>query len=267
MLPAVVRVRRRRRETHDTWTLEIDPGALAFAPGHFNMLYAFGIGEIPVSISGDPGRPGTLFHTIRAVGAVSASLTRLRPGSALGLRGPYGTPWPVAECRGGDVLVIAGGLGLAPLRPAIYRLFAERASYGHIAVLYGTRSPADILYRREIERWRRRPDVDVEVTVDHADDAWRGHVGVVTKLVSRSAFDPQRAVAFVCGPEIMMRFTAGALAAVGMPAERIHLSLERNMKCAIGQCGHCQLGPVLLCRDGAVMRYDRVQPLLTEREL
>jgi len=267
MVPVLAHVRTRRRETRDTWTLAIDAGGLKFRPGQFNMLYAFGCGEIPVSVSGDPGMPGPLIHTIRAVGDVSRALTRLEPGDALGLRGPFGTAWPLAESGGNDIVVIAGGLGLAPLRPAIYRLIAERDRYGRIAVLYGTRSPQDVLFRRELEGWRRRLDVAIEVTVDHADPSWHGHVGVVTKLIGRAGFDPDHTVAFVCGPEIMMRFTAAALEAAGVAPERIHLSLERNMKCAIGQCGHCQFGPTLLCRDGAVLSYDRVSRLLTVREL
>jgi NAD(P)H-flavin reductase len=267
MLPFVARVQARRRETHDAWSLALDAGGLQFQPGQFNMLYAFGIGEVPVSVSGDPGRPGPLVHTIRAVGAVSQALTRLKPGEALGLRGPYGTAWPVAEMEGSDILVVAGGLGLAPLRPAIYRLFAERHRYGRIAVLYGTRSPADILFRRELEGWRRRLDAGIEVTVDHADASWHGNVGVVTKLIQNAAFDPDITTALVCGPEVMMRFAAGALEAAGVAPQRIYISMERNMKCAVAQCGHCQFGPSLLCRDGAVMRYDRVRALLTVREL
>jgi len=267
MVPRVARVQARRRETHDTWTLAIDAGGMAFQPGQFNMLYVFGIGEIPVSVSGDPGDAGPLLHTVRAVGDVSQAVTRLKPGDVLGLRGPYGTVWPVAESSGSDIVVVAGGLGLAPLRPAISRLLAERERYGRIAVLYGTRSPADILFRGEIERWRRRLDIAIEVTVDHADMAWHGNVGVVTKLIGRVGFDPDHAVALICGPEIMMRFTAAALETAGVAPERIFLSLERNMKCAVGQCGHCQFGPTLVCRDGAVMRYDRVRSLLTVREL
>jgi NAD(P)H-flavin reductase len=267
MVPLVARVLGRRRETRDTWSLAIDAGGLAFQPGQFNMLYAFGVGEIPVSVSGDPGAPGPLVHTVRAVGAVSQAVTRLRQGDAIGLRGPYGTAWPVADSSGSDVIVIAGGLGLAPLRPAIYRLFAARDRYGRITVLYGTRSPSDILFRREIERWRRRLDVEVAVTVDHADSLWHGHVGVVTKLLDRGAFDPEHTVALVCGPEIMMRFTASGLEAAGVAPERVFLSLERNMRCAVGQCGRCQFGPTLVCRDGPVMRYDRVRRLLTVREL
>jgi len=265
IVPAVVGVRSRRRETRDTWTLTVDTGDFAFAPGQFNMLYAFGIGEIPVSVSGDPGERGPLVHTIRAVGDVSRALTRLKRGDALGLRGPFGSAWPVAESRGRDIVVAAGGLGLAPLRPAIYHLLAERNAYGRIAVLYGSRSPDDILYRRELESWRRR--LDVEVTVDHATNSWHGNVGVVTKLIGRAGFDPDRTVAFVCGPEIMMRFTANALESAGVAPQRIYVSMERNMKCAVGQCGHCQFGPTLVCRDGPVMRYDRVNRLMLIREL
>lgn len=268
----VARVRARRRETRDTWTLTIDAGAidaggLSFRPGQFNMLYAFGIGEVPISISGDPSVAAPLIHTVRAAGAVSQALAHLRPGDPLGLRGPFGTAWPVLESQGSDLVIVAGGLGLAPLRPAIYQALAERDRYGRIVLLYGTRSPDDILFRRELERWRRRLDVEIEVTVDHAPSNWHGNVGVVTKLIGRAGFDPDHTVALLCGPEIMMRFTASALTAAGVAPERIHLSLERNMKCAVGQCGHCQFGPTLVCRDGAVMRYDRISRLLTVREL
>jgi len=266
-VPIVARIGARRRETHDTWTLAIEAAEFSFEPGQFNMLYAFGVGEIPVSLSGDPGLQGPLIHTVRAVGSASQAITRLKPGDPIGLRGPFGTAWPVGDSTGCDVVVVAGGLGLAPLRPAIYRFLAEREKYGQVVLLYGTRSPADILFRREIDRWRRRLDATIEVTVDHADAGWHGHVGVVTRLIERAAFDPDHTVALVCGPEIMMRFAANTLKAVGIAPQRIYLSLERNMKCAIGQCGHCQFGPTLICRDGAVMRYDHVQSLLTVREL
>src|ERR1019366_5279040 len=185
-----------------------------------------------------------------------------------GLRGPFGAGWPMAEAAGRDVVIIAGGLGLAPLRTAIHRLLTERARYGQVLVLYGARSPSDILFRRELQTWRRRLDVQIEVTVDHAAVSdWRGHVGVVTSLLARSSFDPANPVALVCGPEIMMRFSAAALADAGVRAEATYLSMERNMKCAIGLCGHCQFGPVFICRDGPVFRYDRIAALLRHKEL
>lgn len=270
MVPTLARVRRRRRELHDTWTLELEPedeALLAFRAGQFNMLYAFGIGEIAISISGDPARPAPLVHTIREVGKVSAALARLGPGDVVGVRGPFGSDWPVEQAAGHDVVVIAGGLGLAPLRPALYRLFAERARFGRIVLLYGTRSPTDILYPRELERWRQRLDIQLEVTVDHAGTDWHGHVGVVTGLIPHATFDPQQTVAFVCGPEIMMRFGAMALRDAGVAENAIHLSMERNMKCAIGHCGHCQLGPTFVCKDGPVFPFDRMRPLMAFKEL
>jgi NAD(P)H-flavin reductase len=268
MAPEPFRVVRRRRETRDTWTLRLEPAGgapLRFAPGQFAMLYAFGIGEVPISVSGDP--EGPLVHTVRAVGAVTEAICASRPGSVVGVRGPYGNAWPVEDAAGADVVVVAGGIGLAPLRPAIYRILRGRGDFGDVSVLYGSRTPADLLYRRELERWRGRPDLHVDVTVDSADAAWRGKVGVVPKLISGARFDPGSAVALVCGPEIMMRFAAHGLLERGLAPERIFLSMERDMKCGLGHCGHCQLGPTLICRDGPVYRYDELEPLLGVREL
>jgi NAD(P)H-flavin reductase len=269
MVPEVARVARVRRELSDVWTVEINPGAngVAFEPGQFNMLYAFGVGEAAISISGDPAKPETLVHTIRAVGRVSTALAHLKPGDALGLRGPFGRGWPVAAAVGRDVVVVAGGLGLAPLRPLLYRLFAERERHGRIILLSGARSPAEVLFRNELKRWRARLDIEVEVTVDHADPDWRGNVGVVTTLIARAAFDPSNTVAFVCGPEIMMRIAAVELEKAGVAAEAIYLSMERNMKCAIGHCGHCQFGGDFVCRDGPVATHARLGPLLALREI
>jgi NAD(P)H-flavin reductase len=268
MLPRAARVLGSRREGADVWTLDIAAdGAPPFLPGQFNMLTAFGVGEAAISMSGDPAEPGCLVHTIRAVGAVSSALTRLDAGDLLGLRGPFGTGWPMADAEGRDVVVIAGGLGLAPLRPALYRLFAERARYGRVTLLFGARSPADILFRGEIEEWRKRLEAGIEMTVDRSDSGWRGHVGVVTTLIRRADFDPSRTVAMVCGPEVMMRFAIAALQEAGVPDEAVYLSMERNMKCAIGFCGHCQFGTVFVCRDGPVFRYDRIRSLLRVKEL
>jgi NAD(P)H-flavin reductase len=269
MTPRIARVRRRRRDGPQVWTLEIEPqeAPAAFAPGQVYMLTAFGVGEAPISLSGDPADTRRLVHTIRAVGPVSSALTRLGPGDPIGLRGPYGVGWPMAEADGRDVVIVAGGLGLAPLRPALYRLLAERSRYGKIALLCGARSPADILFRHELESWRRRLDTEVAVTVDHADSNWRGHVGVVTALIARAAFDPLHAIALVCGPEIMMRFAIAALCDAGLEDQSVYLSMERNMKCAVGFCGHCQFGTVFVCRDGPVFRYDRVRALLALKEI
>jgi NAD(P)H-flavin reductase len=270
MAPRIARVRHRRRDGPDVWTLDIEPEgaeAGAFVPGQFNMLTIFGVGEAPISMSGDPADPVRLVHTIRALGPVSTALARLGLGEPVGLRGPFGAGWPMDEVAGRDVVVVAGGLGLAPLRPALYRLLAERRRYGKIALLYGARGPDEILFRRELETWRRRLDIDIEVTVDHSIGDWRGHVGVVTTLIPRAAFDPLHAIALVCGPEIMMRFAISALRDAGLAEDAIYISMERNMKCAIGFCGHCQFGPVFVCRDGPVFRLDRLRGLLTLKEI
>ncbi len=270
MLPRVARVRRRRRDGPEVWTLDIvgdEANSSAFAPGQFNMLTVFGVGEVPISVSGDPAVASPLVHTMRAVGPVSTALAALRPGAPVGIRGPFGVGWPMAEAAGRDVVIIAGGLGLAPLRPAICGLLAERIRYGQIVLLYGTRGPEEILFRRDLETWRQRLDIDIEVTVDHAFGDWRGHVGVVTTLVPRASFDPQHAIAMVCGPEIMMRFAIAALRQVGVADESIYLSMERNMKCAVGFCGHCQFSADFVCRDGPVFRYDRIGRLLALKEI
>ncbi len=271
MRPAPWRILRTSAETRDTFTLALepaDPGATyAFRPGQFNMLYTFGVGEVPISMSGPPGEGRRVIHTLRAVGPVTQTFQRLKRGEVVGLRGPYGTAWPVERATGQDVVVVAGGIGLAPLRPAIYHLLAHRPQYGRVMLLFGARTPDDILFARELENWRGRFDIDVGITVDRAQPGWHGQVGVVTTLIPRAAFDPANTVAFVCGPEIMMRFAARDLENRGVLPGRIWLSMERNMRCAVGLCGHCQFGAVFVCRDGPVFRYDTLAPLLAVREL
>lgn len=262
MLPAPFRIERVRKELSDTFTIDLVSAEkkrdFLFLPGQFNMLYVFGVGEIPISISGDPAKPETIVHTTRAVGTVTNAMRKLGPGQTIGIRGPYGTAWPVEEAEGRDVVIITGGIGLAPLRPAIYQILANRAAYGNVCILYGARTPEDILYRKELERWRGQFDLQVDVTVDHATGRWGGKVGVVTKLIGRGGFDPQQTVALVCGPEIMMRFAVESLVDRGVSPERIHVSLERNMKCGVGFCGHCQFGGDFVCKDGPVFSYDKV---------
>ena len=261
----MVRVEARRRETHDTVSIDIDDPATVYAPGQFNMLYAFGKGEVPISVSSTRG--GRITHTVRRVGLVTDALTRLAAGSAVGIRGPFGQGWPVARLRGKDVVVVAGGLGIAPLRPAVHHLLANRADYGRLVLLYGARTPEDLMFERELERWRGRFDVEVMVTVDAAQQGWRGEVGVVTRLFGRIAVDPQQSAALVCGPEVMMRFAASGLVDAGIDEADVWLSMERNMQCGAGVCGHCQLGPYLLCRDGPVLSYSRLRPLMAVKQL
>ncbi len=268
MVPVLARVTNRVEEIPGVVTFEINaPQWQGFAPGQFNMLSLFGVGEIPISISGPSFDSTTIIHTIRDVGAVSGAMATLEPGAMLGLRGPYGTAWPVEQARGRDVVVVAGGLGLAPVRPILYHLITNRANFGRVTLLYGARSPDEILFRNELSKWRAQLDMSVEVTVDHADATWRGHVGVVTTLFKGADFDPAKTTAFVCGPEIMMRFGANALTDAGVAPEDIHLSMERNMQCAIGLCGHCQIGPFFVCKDGPVFNWAQMKPLMAIKEL
>lgn len=271
MTPTFLRVARNTRESADVVSIELPLGPeqrlTPFRPGQFNMLYAFGVGEIPVSMSGDPAHADRLVHTIRAVGPVSTALAALRRDDTVGVRGPFGSVWPVDDAAGCDVLVIAGGLGLAPLRPALYRIMQQRERYGRVGLIYGSRHPHDLLFQGELDAWRRMPDLQVRVTVDHATRDWIGDVGVVTKVLAKIRHDPLDTVALLCGPEIMMRLTALALQDIGVAPERIFVSLERNMKCAVGSCGHCQFGPHFICRDGPVFRFDRVRDMMTVREI
>lgn len=271
MLPSRYRILRMRREIPDTFTMELEPedgsAIPRFATGQFNMLYVYGVGEVAISISGNPAKPRPLVHTVRVVGTVTRAMRELKRGDIIGVRGPFGTHWPIEQAVGKDVVILAGGVGLAPLRSAMYQLIAERANYGRVALVYGARTPEDILYRREVEQWRSHFDLEVHVTVDRGNPAWHGSVGVVTRLVSRAQFDPSNMVALVCGPEIMMRFSALELEQRGVAAEQIFVSMERNMKCAIGFCGHCQYGPFFVCKDGPVFQYSRVQHLLVKGEI
>ena len=271
MRPEPFAVRQVTRETGDTFTLTLAPAGekalRPFAPGQFNMLYVFGIGEVPISISGDPARPELLVHTIRSVGATTRALQKLVRGDLVGVRGPFGSAWPVDQAQGHDVVFVAGGIGLAPLRPALYHVLLHRGLYGRVVLLYGARTPRDLLYPKELRDWRGRFDLEVEVTVDRATVEWQGAVGVVTRLVARSPFDPQNAMAFICGPEVMIRFAAVGLERRGVADTGIFVSLERNMKCAVGVCGHCQFGGKFVCKNGPVFRYDDVQPFFGMREV
>lgn len=259
MLPLPARVLDVTRESAEVVTLRIArPPGFAFHPGQFNMLFSFGRGEAAISMSGDPQDDRAIVHTIRAVGAVTRDLCRRASGDVIGLRGPFGTPWPMHAAAGRDLLLIAGGIGLAPLRPALYHALAHRERYGEITLLYGARTPEDRIFRDELRELRQRRGYRVLQTVDQAEPGWTGDVGVVTHLIARAAFDPAYTAALLCGPEVMMRFCARALLDRGVPADQVFVSMERNMKCAIGFCGHCQLGADFVCRDGPVFAYSRM---------
>lgn len=271
MAPHPYRVRSRVVESPDSATLCLEPlgePLRAPRPGEFMMLYAFGVGEVAISISGDPTvTDGSITHTIRAVGAVSRALHDAGPGTVIGVRGPFGTTWGLEEAAGRDLIMVAGGVGLCPLRPAVLGALAHRSRYGKLTLVVGARSRDDLVFAGQLEKWAQHPQIELHVTVDVPVQGWRGEVGLVTEPLHRLALDAGRTTAFLCGPEPMLRFGAAALLAKGVAAENIRVSLERNMQCGVGWCGHCQLGPLLLCRDGPVVGYDVAGPLLTVKEL
>ena len=259
------------KETPDTYTLVVGPEnggqGTCFQPGQFSMLWVFGVGELPISISGDPAKGDQLTYTVRSVGRATYALVNEGVGDTIGVRGPFGTGWPVEEAKGRDVVVVAGGIGLAPLRPMIYQVLRNREQYGRLVVLYGARSPREMLYRKELAGWARCSNTQLLVTVDYGGLSWSGHVGTVTTLFKYARLQGPRSVAMVCGPEIMMRYVARELEAHGLVREDIYLSMERNMKCGVGLCGHCQYGPYFLCKEGPVLRYQRIRHLLEKYEL
>ena len=267
MIPTRYRVIGRREETSDVVTLDLEPVDVPIAdpqPGQFTMLYAFGAGEVPVSVSGLPSDEGVLRHTVRAVGATTRALCRADVGQHLGVRGPFGRGWSVDGLEDRDVVVVGGGVGLAPLRAAVRRALAHRGR-GRLSVLAGARTPNDLLFASELDEWHREPGVHAEVIVDAAGAGWDGRVGLVTELITDAPFDPTRTVALVCGPEVMMRFVARAFESRGVDPTHIEVSLERSMHCAIGRCGHCLLGPVFVCTDGPVFDWVRAESLLAVR--
>jgi len=271
MIVQQFRVSKKKKETHDTFSIELelpdDVDGFNFNPGQFNMLYVYGVGEVPISISGNPGKTNILTHTIRVVGTVTEAINCLKTGDYLGVRGPYGVGWPIESAVGKDVVIVTGGIGLAPLRPAINHLLANREDYGKIALLYGARTPEDILYIKSLEKWRGRFDIETLVTVDRAVGNWRGNVGVVTTLIGKSTFDPLHCVAMICGPEIMMRFTIMEFIKKDIEEKNIYVSMERNMKCGVGLCGHCQIGSTFVCKDGPVYCYKNIKDLFQRREM
>ena len=268
MVPVRYRVTAHHQDTADSVTLSLMPIDEPIddpEPGQFTMLYVFGVGEVPISVSGCPRHEGVLMHSVRAVGAISRALCRLEPGSALGVRGPFGVGWDVSSAEGSDVLIVAGGIGLAPLRPVIREVLAGRERFGRVAILIGARTPDALLYTEEIEQWRAVPDVHVEITVDAATQGWTGNVGVVTTLLEGLPTTPSSTTAFVCGPEVMMRVVARNIVESGADASNVRISLERNFQCAVRQCGHCQLGPLFVCADGPVVSWTKAAGLLAVR--
>jgi NAD(P)H-flavin reductase len=260
-------------DTFTFWSTFDDPQTrrgFSFAPGQISMVGIFGVGEVPISVSSDPARPMLLGHTIRACGRVTNVFAGLHPGDRITVRGPFGRPWPVAKARGGDLLIVAGGLGLAPLRSAVYDALRHRQMYRRVVLAIGARDPSQMLYRRQIETWLRLArfeGLEVHLTVDQADDAWPYREGLVTALFPELEIDPRSTTVFTCGPEIMMTSALRDLERMGVPDERLWLTMERNMHCAVKLCGHCQLGPWFVCADGPIFRWDEVRDLMEVDEL
>ncbi len=267
-IPQSVAVEAWQQESREVFSFSVSPppGYAGFDPGQFNMLYLPGRGEAAISISGDPGDNTRLTHTVRAVGNVTKALGELRPPERIGLRGPFGRGWPLARAEGRELLLIAGGIGLAPLRPVLYAALLAPERFARITVLLGARSPADLLFTDELLRWKFEHGLQFMASVDNASFDWHGDVGVITRLIPRVKMDPEKVLAMICGPEVMIRFCVKGLRDRGVPGAAIHVSLERNMKCALGICGHCQLGPHFLCRNGPVFAYPEVERFLMTRE-
>lgn len=270
-LPKTVEVAARFDDAPDVFTLGLrfvdadEARAYRFTPGQFNMLYLFGVGEVPISIVSDPEHEELIHHTIRAVGRVTNAMQRLEIGDRLGLRGPFGAGWPMERARGRDLLMVTGGLGCAPTTSAIEYALQRRDAYGGIAVCHGVKRPEDMIYSERFQSWGKAPHTQVLLAAQEADPRWPGKVGMVTTLLDEVDTDTTRGMAMMCGPEVMLRAVAEELLARGSDIDDIYVSMERNMQCALGHCGNCQFGREFLCKDGPVFPYARVRELLQVR--
>ena len=269
--PHAATVVSRTQESPTIFTLQLrlndaaTQAAYRFAPGQFNMLYLYGVGEVPISITSDPGDRNDIGHTIRALGRVTRGLSDLQPGDQVGLRGPFGRGWPLQEVGGCDLVLVTGGLGCAPVVSVIHYILKRRDRFGKLVIIQGVKHAEDLIWREQYERWAKLPDTQVLVAASEGAALWPWHVGRVTDLFGLAQFNPARAAAMMCGPEGMMRVAADSLLARGLPDSRLYLSMERNMQCAVGRCGHCQLGGSFVCRDGPVFSWGQVNDLLAHR--
>lgn len=272
-LPFEAEVVERLDESASVFSLKLrftDPEvrrAYQYQPGQFNMLYCHGVGEVAISIVSDPTHDDLLDHTLRRVGRTTTALSLLTVGDRIGLRGPYGRGWPLDELRGRDVVVITGGLGCAPSVSVIHYILNRRAEFGWLTILQGVKHHNDLLWRERYEAWAQIPDTEVLLSADIGGALWPWHVGPVTGLFDRVTLTPGRTSVLLCGPEGMMLAAIREIGKRGIDDDAIWLSMERNMQCAVRQCGHCQLGPKFVCRDGPVFRYDEVRSLLGVKSL
>ncbi len=267
-LPDIARLLDVRDETPDTKTFTLHFRDLKnredfhFLPGQFLELSVFGYGEAPFCIASSPTRPDTLQTTVRRTGQLTDALHRLGNGEEVGVRGPFGNGFDVEAARGRDLLFVAGGIGLPPLRSLIWNVLDERSRFGKVTILYGARTPTDLVYKQELKEWGKRSDVELHFTVDMADSSWTGNVGVVSTLFRQISLKPESTMAYVCGPPIMIRFVVQDLLALGFKAEAVISTLERMMQCGIGKCNHCAIGHRYVCRDGPVFNYSQIRELV-----
>jgi NAD(P)H-flavin reductase len=238
-----------------------------FVPGQFNMVYVPGVGEAAMSISSHPERTGTVEHTIREVGSVTRALQRVGRGGILGLRGPFGRGWPLERMKDHDVVIVAGGIGIAPLRPVLYWMLEHRQQFRRVVLMYGCRTSEDRVYATELEQWDRDGSIDVLVTVDNATSDWVGPVGVVTALLPRIKVSAARTVVLVCGPKILNRVAAWNFLQLHVAPDHVYVSLERNMNCGFRRCGHCQYGGKFVCADGPVFCFAEVADLFAKEDI
>lgn len=270
-VPLPTRVTSRIQESPGIFTLNLrldDPGTQSgyrFTPGQFNMLYINGVGEVPISISSDPDDDHVIGHTVRVLGRVTQAMSALGPGDSLGLRGPFGNGWPLDEMTGKDIVLVTGGLGCAPVVSVIHYVLRRRSQYGRLVIIQGVKHANDLIWREHYLRWSAMPDVQVLLAAGQGSPLWPWHVGRPTELFEQAQFNPTNAIALMCGPEGMMQASAELLVQHGLPAQRIHLSMERNMQCATGHCGHCQIGPLFVCRDGPVFAWTHIKTLISHK--
>jgi NAD(P)H-flavin reductase len=267
MLPnwaELVRIEEEAPRVKTYWIKFTDPKmqkSYTFQPGQFNLLSIPGYGEAAISISSHPKQTDLIGHTIRLAGNVTHAIDRLKVGDTLGVRGPYGSTWPLEKLKGYDIYIAAGGIGLPPLRPVIYHIMDNRADYGKVVLIYGARTPEDLQFTAEYDAWEEA-GIETMICVDSCDDTWTGLVGVVPMLFYRLKIAPKQSALLTCGPEIMIHFAAYEAIARKVPRKRIYVSLEKNMKCGFGSCGRCQLGPYFVCKDGPIFNYKRIGPYL-----
>ncbi|KGP63352.1 Ni/Fe hydrogenase subunit gamma [Legionella norrlandica] len=270
-LPKEVEIVKRTQESSSIFTLHLritdeeQHKQFQFYPGQFNMLYLYGVGEVAISIVSDPRRKATLSHTIRAVGRVTKAMQQLQVGDRLGMRGPFGVGWPLEKVKGKDVIVLTGGLGCAPSVSIINYVIRRRNHYGKLSILQGVKHSEDFIFRKQYAQWQKSPHTEVYIAADQAGPKWPWSVGYVTDMIDNITIQPENSVVMMCGPEMMMNTAVKVFTEKGIPESNIYLSMERNMECGIGHCGHCQYGGLFVCKDGPVFAYTQVKELFKVR--